>query len=895
MSTYNLTRRQMLQYLGVSPLAIPASSSTDTEAVSAVEGCAPVQESRYGRFQDGPRSPLFEPVPIEGNVGIDRLGSLGVSARMLESTGSAPRGEVTSWGIPFSVGDTVCLLQHAPVSLSFGPVSGRFWMFMHTTDVAPLEADDSGLYPAPRRGEGRLREHVADYVVLREDGAEVRLPIRRRHEIGMFQRVWGANCVEAVAHHKPFPVRPHHEQESRGWGWSQTHAAMPDAGRWVNWIWAWENPDPEKAIVGFRLEPVSGPVLLSAISAGDVGANPLRWQSRRKAILRLPDGAEFDPTLDEHGLLRDIQLDLGQVISASPLFLYPDDAWADSYNNKPPDRSSREVLVEYTAHSDARFWLADGSEVAVANIGSEPLRTVAPATQLVKIRVVERSGGNPVPAKLHVHGETGEYLAPLDRHRVPNTAWFEDYSVDYANWGGHFCTYIPGETTIRLPVGKVYVEVSKGFEIRPIRKVLEVQDGTEELTIEIPRVLRWRDRGWVSADTHVHFLSPNSALIEGAGEGVNVVNLLASQWGELMTNVGDFDGKSTHGSVEAGGDGEYLVRVGTENRQHVMGHISLLGYEGGIIVPMTTGGPNESALGDPVDVLLTEWARQCKQQNGVVVLPHYPMPRLENAASIVLGEIDGVEMTSWGDLYSGINPYSLCDWYRFLNCGYFVAAVGGTDKMSASTAVGTVRTYARLQDGETFTYDAWKEAIRRGLTFVTYGPLVNFSVEGRPPGSSIEMPASGGTVNVEWDVASVTVPMSKVELVVNGEIREQTTVDPERDEGTWSVRIDKSSWLALLVRGHYQDRPEVIAAHTSPVMIPVAGSEFFAAADALTILEQIEGALAYIDTTGTRADDLVYRRMRLVLESAHRTLHNRMHRAGVFHEHTVGTDHPEHH
>jgi hypothetical protein len=78
-------------------------------------------------------------------------------------------------------------------------------------------------------------------------------------------------------------------------------------------------------------------------------------------------------------------------------------------------------------------------------------------------------------------------------------------------------------------------------------------------------------------------------------------------------------------------------------------------------------------------------------------------------------------------------------------------------------------------------------------------------------------------------------------------------------------------------------------------MIPVAGSEFLAAADALTILEQIEGAIAYVDTVGTRADDQSYRRMRLVLESAHRALHNRMHRAGVFHEHTVATDHPEHH
>ena len=123
----------------------------------------------------------------------------------------------------------------------------------------------------------------------------------------------------------------------------------------------------------------------------------------------------------------------------------------------------------------------------------------------------------------------------------------------------------------------------------------------------------------MTADTHVHFLSPMTAMLEGAAEGVNVINLLASQWGELMTNVGDFDGRNTWGSKEAGGEGEYLVRVGTENRQHVLGHISLLGYRGPIIAPMTTGGPDESALGDPVDVLLTEWARQCRSQGGLVV------------------------------------------------------------------------------------------------------------------------------------------------------------------------------------------------------------------------------------------------------------------------------------
>ena len=96
-------------------------------------------------------------------------------------------------------------------------------------------------------------------------------------------------------------------------------------------------------------------------------------------------------------------------------------------------------------------------------------------------------------------------------------------------------------------------------------------------------------------------------------------------------------GRLIHYLNAPGGDGEYLVRVGTENRQHVLGHISLLGYRGRIIAPMTTGGPDESALGDPIEILLTEWARQCRKQGGLVVLPHFPNPRAEAAASIVSG------------------------------------------------------------------------------------------------------------------------------------------------------------------------------------------------------------------------------------------------------------------
>ena len=187
--------------------------------------------------------------------------------------------------------------------------------------------------------------------------------------------------------------------------------------------------------------------------------------------------------------------------------------------------------------------------------------------------------------------------------------------------------------------------------------------------------------------------------------------------------------------------------------------------------------------------------------------------------------------------------------------------------------MGAVRTYTKIDDGAEFTYDNWINATRAGRTFVSYGPLVEFAVEGKPAGTRMKMGRGGGTVNVTYELASVTVPMTRVDLVVNGEIRESRELDPENDSGQWALRVDRSAWIALLVRGHYKDKPEIILAHTSPVMVQVEGSGFFSAADAVTILDQIEGALAYIDTVGTRADDRVYKRIRMKLTAVHRKLH----------------------
>ena len=390
-------------------------------------------------IHDGPSSPHFRPLPFAGNTGVSA--SAGLSDQMSAALAAAPSGSCVCWGIPFEIGEPV-ILSDRPVSVEITPTSARWLVFQHTSDLRPLERGPGGII-SPMHGEGLLAEHAADYVIRYADGSEARAAIRRRRQIGAFQRRWGENCFEAVAHHKPQPRRAGHEQVAASWGWSQTRVVPADDGPWVNWLWAWENPHPEKSIAGFRFEPVAGTVMISAISAGDVAEFPLRWQPRRKACLVLPEGETFRPDLDEDGLLEQIQLDLGQVISATPRLVYPNDAWQEGYNNQLPDLAAREILVEYTAHPEACFHLSgpNGSRMVpvseVEGAGSDgtapdgAIQPVAPAEQTVTLRVVERGGGHPVPVKLHIHGEAGEYLAPVDRHRILNPAWFEDYSVDF--------------------------------------------------------------------------------------------------------------------------------------------------------------------------------------------------------------------------------------------------------------------------------------------------------------------------------------------------------------------------------------------------------------------------------------------------------------------------------
>jgi len=824
------------------------------------------------------------------NREISRLSGGDCSERITSNAGRLLTGERVLNGIPFSLGreggKNVLLLKDETVTYAAGaPFTCRFAAFLHAVDFKDYEADEYG-FVRNFKGNTSTGDVVAEYAFLYADGTRHDMPIRRRFAINEFRTLWGDGGFECVPHTKMRSVTPNTDSIYGGkkdgaapWGESQTRVMSGGSDcEMTHWIYAMENPNPEKEITGIEFIPGGEAVFVFGVSLTDLKENPLRWEPERAIKLTLKG---FEESL--------LDMDMGVIKSVNPVKRYDDANWEGGYTNQPPVVSENEYIVEYTGHKDAVMYY-DGKE-ALRCGGWDAVQIAEPSVK-VRVRVRDKSG-KPVPVKLHIHGSSGRYLPPMDRHRFPNPHWFEDYSADFTN-NEHYASYIDGDARVMLPVGEVYLEVSKGPEITPVRRRYEITPETEFIDVAIDHVLPWRQKGWVSADTHVHFLSPDTARLEGSAEGVNVVNLLASQWGELFTNIGDYDGKTTAGSAENGKDGEYLVRVGTENRQHILGHISLLGYEGDMILPLTSGGPDESRVGDSVDVSLSMWAEQCRRQNGIVVLPHFPQPRAEAAATIVQGLADAVEMTSWGNLFGGINPYALSDWYRYLNCGFQVPAAGGTDKMSANTPVGALRTYALIKD-KPFTYDAWKESVTKGITFVTCGPLIEFFVNGCEPGSRIQLGKDGGTLDVTWRVSSLTTPVTKVQVIFKGLVVEMSSLDPDKVDnyGSCSVSVRESGWIALRVFGKYPDHGEIVAAHTSAVMAEVDGKPPYDHMDAMSILDQIEGATAFVKTIAPKGDERRYAEVLSGLTSAHRKLHNMMHKNNVFHEHSQ--DYLHHH
>ena len=776
-----------------------------------------------------------------------------------------PAGKQAPWGIPFqmvgagSKARAILVVAGDEVTVPINS-HAEYLCLLHTFHKVP---EDPTEYVE--------MQPVAEYQLIYADGKSRTLPVRARLDVAVPESPGPAQM--AMPFNMPVAADPMEVPVPGSWG-SLQHGIRGGGGEPL--VFSLKNPNPRREIASLVIRGLTpSPLIVAGVTAYRGDDHPLRHLARRMYRVKGPSAGPVE--------VEELEVSMGSVARADRTLGARGAAWlkapyAGVDNAEEPAGGAESIYSIYGAadatvaarvkgrRKPVEFSLGEAHARGRSRRGDLALERLGGQKQWMEVEIVDTSTGQPTAVRLHMSGARGEYIAPYGHHEQVNDHWFEDYGADLKVAGRQYA-YVPGRFTTDLPTGTLYIELLKGFEYRPTRVKVDVKPGERKLTLKIDRWRDWRRHGWVTADTHVHFVSPQTAWLEAQAEGVNVVNLLASQWGRLFTNVGDISGRV---GVE---EDDTIVWVGTENRNHMLGHISMLGTKGLPVYPMCCGGVSEAWVGDPDYRTLTEWAAECRAKDGVVIRPHFPYCGFtEDPVLAVKGVVDALEIRQ-----NRGGGFPLQEWYRYLNAGYRVAVCGGTDKMGAYVAIGALRTYAKLDPDAPFTYENWARAVRAGRTISTNGPLLDMTVEGRPIGDTIMLPATGGTVEVQAAAESAW-RVGRLEIVRNGQV---VAVEEERKGAaklTVSARVEvrTSGWIAARCAAPAGIPAEYMAAHTSPVYVQCGYDMPYDGPAVEHMLNLTRGGIEYLETISTRFDDREQERMIRIYQEVAEHLERRL-------------------
>jgi hypothetical protein len=207
---------------------------------------------------------------------------------------------------------------------------------------------------------------------------------------------------------------------------------------------------------------------------------------------------------------------------------------------------------------------------------------------------------------------------------------------------------------------------------------------------------------------------------------------------------------------------------------------------------------------------------------------------------VVLGEIDAIEMTP--------SSRRLRDCYRIWTAGIRVPLVGASAKENNRTVLGMMRTYAHMSAEGPFAYGAWIDALRAGATFVTNGPVIEFSADGQPPGARLDRTA--GKVSLFARARSAQ-PMEALEILANGEVIGRVNGHesdvPYQLELRLDHPIDGGTWFAARCPAPLSSQG---FAHSSPVFVTIDGNGPADEAAILQLNDVLERAIDWVNRVG---------------------------------------------
>ena len=298
---------------------------------------------------------------------------------------------------------------------------------------------------------------------------------------------------------------------------------------------------------------------------------------------------------------------------------------------------------------------------------------------------------------------------------------------------------------------------------------------------------------------------------------------------------GVFDREFFRGAPDPQSAAQTILYWNEEFRATLWGHMTLLNLRQ-LVEPIFTGFKDTTNPWDtPTNA---DIADQTHLQGGLANYTH-PAANISDPflsaysakavpVDVALGKIDSLDI-NWGEA-------TLSLWYRLLNCGFHLPASAGTDcflNRINSRLPGSDRAYVKVNG--TFSYAEWIQNLRAGRSFVTNGPILEFSLGGKSLGETLHL-SKADTVSVQASAVARS-PLSRIELVYNGSVLASGSLSADRLRGTMeqSVRLEKSGWLSVRAYGDDQSQ-----AHTGAIYVDVGGKPAVSRQDAEYFLQWID-------------------------------------------------------
>ena len=498
-----------------------------------------------------------------------------------------------------------------------------------------------------------------------------------------------------------------------------------------------------------------------------------------------------------------------------------------------PDGRKIAYVANESGNTELRVQHATGGKVATV---APRQRQYLKATGELVVEVKDEEG-EPVRARISV-------IAADGRSHAPESRWMhadDGYDRQLADFETRYF-HGDGNDLLTLPAGPAKVTVWRGLQHEMANRLVTVEAnrrGTLTLRLqplELPR--EWQ--AWKSADVHVHMNyggtyrnTPERLVRQAQAEDLDLVfNLIVNK----EQRIPDIDYFST--APDEASNREVVLLHAQEYHTSYWGHMGLLGLNEHYLLPDYSSYPGTAAASIyPDNAVAAELAHA---QNAAVGYVHpflAPPPdpatdeSLTNALPVdaALGNVDYYEVVGFADHRASAEV-----WYRLLNCGFRIAAAGGTDAManyaSLRGPVGVNRTYVKMASEPrqaAARRDVWLEGLKRGHTLATNGPLLGFTINEQGPGGEVLLGAGEHELDYSGFMRSM-VPVDHLEIVYNGDVVK--TINPGGDRKSADLRgrlrVNESGWL-LLRAWNDGSHPGVFDlypyATTSPVYVNVDG------------------------------------------------------------------------